>query len=76
MYSFLYVDGAAAIDCVDCGDCVEIPCTREQAMRRSRGEGVSAVFPELSAELREMFISGICPKCWDKIFAADEELSV
>ena len=27
-------------------------------------------FPYLSADEREMLISGICPKCWEKTFGA------
>lgn len=31
-------------------------------------------FPYLSADIREMLISGICSTCWDKMFGSDEEL--
>lgn len=30
-------------------------------------------FPYLSAEEREMLISGICPDCWDSLFADEDE---
>ena len=30
-------------------------------------------FPYLSADEREMLISGICPDCWDKMFARGED---
>lgn len=30
-------------------------------------------FPHLSADEREMLISGICPKCWEKTFEEDKE---
>jgi hypothetical protein len=30
-------------------------------------------FPYLSADEREMLITGICPTCWDKTFGSDEE---
>ena len=38
-------------------------------------EGVSAqdAFPELTANAREMLISGICPKCWDSTFGDEDE---
>jgi len=32
------------------------------------GELVQNAFPYLSADEREMLISGICPECWDKLF--------
>ena len=33
-------------------------------------------FPYLSANEREMLISGICPTCWDKMFPTEEEEEV
>ena len=30
-------------------------------------------FPYLSADEREMLISGICPTCWEKMFSSEEE---
>lgn len=30
-------------------------------------------FPYLSADEREMLISGICPTCWDIVFGKEEE---
>ncbi len=38
------------------------------------GELVQNAFPYLSAEEREILISGICPTCWDGMFgSADDE---
>ena len=31
-------------------------------------ESVQNAFPYLSADEREMLISGICPNCWEKMF--------
>lgn len=37
------------------------------------GEHVQDVFPELSAEERELyFISHICPTCWDSLFGVED----
>lgn len=30
------------------------------------------VFPDESADVRELLITGICPECWDKLFPKDE----
>lgn len=30
-------------------------------------------FPYLSADEREMLISGICPKCWERTFDEEED---
>lgn len=37
------------------------------------GELVQNAFPYLSANDREMLISGICPKCWDEMFGGEDE---
>ena len=34
---------------------------------------IQNIFPEISSELREMFISRICPDCWNEIFGEHEE---
>lgn len=34
---------------------------------------VQDAFPQLSAEDRELLISGICPDCWDAMFSFDYE---
>lgn len=26
------------------------------------------IFPNMKPEIREQFITGICPKCWDEMF--------
>jgi len=37
------------------------------------GELVQNAFPYLSADEREMLISGICPTCWEKTFGGSDE---
>lgn len=34
---------------------------------------VQNAFPYLSADEREMLISGICPECWKKMWGDDDE---
>lgn len=41
--------------------------------RRETGEYIQDIFPELSANNREKFITGYCDKCQEKIFAEPEE---
>ena len=31
-------------------------------------------FPELPASEREIFITGVCPTCWDKLMGPEEEI--
>ena len=37
------------------------------------GALVQDAFPYLSANEREILISGICPTCWDKMFPPEED---
>lgn len=37
------------------------------------GELAQNAFPYLSADEREMLISGICPTCWDEMFALPDD---
>ena len=39
----------------------------------SDGEKVIVAFPYLSANEREMLISGICPKCWNDMLPPEPE---
>lgn len=42
-------------------------------LRWSQGMHVQTAFPYLSPSERELFISGICGECYDKIFADEDE---
>lgn len=58
--------------CVACNSEKVIPMTEEQYIRLENGlsEGVHIqdAVPDMKPKWREMFISGICPDCWKKIF--------
>ena len=34
---------------------------------------IQDIIPELAPEMRELFISVMCPKCWDKLFGFEED---
>lgn len=38
-----------------------------------KGTHVQVALPGVAAGLREMLLSGICPKCWDELFKDDED---
>ena len=63
--------------CVACKEFKQIPMTGEQAARLLEGllSGVCIqdAVPDLSRGWREMFISGICPDCWEKMFGPEPE---
>jgi hypothetical protein len=54
--------------CVQCFEVQTLIVTAEGVEKRRHGAHVQDAFPELSAAEREMFISGICGKCWDLLF--------
>ena len=56
--------------CPICGKENEIEVNMEDYFDWQNGKLVQNAFPYLSADEREMLISGICPKCWDKMFQA------
>ena len=61
-----------ATECPFCG--CENKITVNEADYRSwrDGELAQIAFPYLSADDREMLISGICPTCWDEMFGGEE----
>lgn len=63
-----------SIKCKECGKEYKFVITEEQYIKYTRGESlIQDILPEFSSELREMFISQICPDCWKKIFGEYEE---
>ena len=56
-------------------------CGRKQSVQIDRadygaylmGKPIHEAFPYLSADEREIFLSGICAPCWDDAFGEDEE---
>ena len=60
------------VTCSSCGEEKIVPMTEEQYIRLDEGLSVGMhiqdAVPDLKPEWREMFISGICPDCLNKIF--------
>ena len=62
------------IECPICHHANEVMVNEEDYLAWAfDGELVQNAFPYLSADEREMLISGICPTCWDKMFDEDDE---
>ena len=59
--------------CPFCGVKNIIKVNQKDYLDWQNGKMVQDAFPYLSADEREMLISGICPTCWDKYFGSDEE---
>jgi hypothetical protein len=54
-----------ALRCVVCGKFVAVRIDPVDLRRHHEGLFVQFAFPYLDASLRELFISGVCPDCWD-----------
>lgn len=62
------------IKCRLCGNLHKVEVAENDFLAHLKGEKkVQEIFPYLSAEDRELLISGICPKCWNDIIPKEEE---
>lgn len=60
------------IQCLVCKNKIEIEMTHAQLRDYHKGEKlIQEVFPEKSADEREILLSRICGKCFDKITGDD-----
>ena len=59
--------------CPWCGEEHEVEVPFEGYLAWQSGEPIQVAMPQLSADKREMLISGVCPKCWEKAFSYEEE---
>lgn len=63
--------------CTFCSKVWEIPMTYDQYRRLdeslSGGDLLGEAVPDLEPKWREMFLSGMCPDCWEKMAAACNE---
>jgi hypothetical protein len=62
------------VDCTKCKRSIELPTTNARVEQwRSSGQLIQRALPELNADERELLISGYCGKCFDALFADDDE---
>ena len=59
--------------CPFCHKAHEVAVNEMDYLDWQDGKLAQDAFPYLSADEREMLISGICPTCWDGMFGSDEE---
>ena len=55
--------------CPICNRINEITVREADVLLWNAGALVQDAFPYLSADEREMLISGICPDCWENLFS-------
>ena len=59
------------VTCVICHETHVLGVNENDFLDWQNGKHVQNAFPYLSADEREMLISGICPTCWDKMFGGE-----
>lgn len=59
--------------CPHCHKPHTIEVNESQYLDWMAGKNIQIAFPDLSADQRELLISGICPECWDEIFKEEDE---
>jgi len=60
--------------CNECNKGYDIPITEQQRDEwLSSGMLIQKAFPQLSEDQRELFISGMCGKCFDALFEGTED---
>ena len=57
----------------NCGEQQEITVNGPDLFKFRQGALIQEAFPYLSADAREFLISGVCGKCWDKMFPEEDE---
>ena len=52
---------------------IEMTMTQFIELQSHHRRHIQDIIPEVAPEMRELFISGMCPKCWDKLFSFEYE---
>lgn len=59
--------------CPGCGKQETLTVTREGLVAwRDQNAMIQEAFPDLSADQRELLVTGYCPKCWDEDTGEEE----
>lgn len=58
-----------AIQCSKCNKIFQFELDSSKLKRWQHGEKIQNLFPELSADDRELLISGVCGECFDKMWS-------
>ena len=72
MVKINYKEISVVTQCPFCGRANEVAVNEIDYLDWQDGMMAQDAFPYLSADEREMLISGICGECWDKMFGGDE----
>ena len=67
-----YKEVCVVTRCPFCGRANEVEVNEDDYFDWDDGKHAQDAFPYLSANEREMLISGICPTCWERTFGGDD----
>ena len=70
MVKINYKEVCVVTRCPICGRGNEVEVNESDYWDWDDGELVQVAFPYLSADEREMLISGICPDCWNSMWGS------
>ncbi|WP_211746380.1 hypothetical protein [Paenibacillus sp. Marseille-Q4541] len=68
-------DTQLTVNCFSCKQDQAVKVNEKDLENYNNGAHAQHVFPYLSADERELLISGICGCCFDKMFEGDEDES-
>lgn len=68
-----YKEVSIVTKCPFCGRANFVEVNENDYLDWQDGELAQNAFPYLSADEREMLISGICPTCWNGMFPPDPD---
>ena len=69
----LAMTAVVAVPCRLCNEVADLTVNIEGFVAWQGGKLIQEALPELSADQRELLISGTCDKCWNEMFPSDEE---
>tara|TARA_Y100001951_G_C11266839_1_gene256145 strand:- start:849 stop:1061 length:213 start_codon:yes stop_codon:yes gene_type:complete len=69
----LAMTSVVAVPCRLCKEVTDLTVNIEGFVAWQGGKLIQDALPELSADQRELLISGTCDKCWNELFGSDEE---
>jgi len=59
--------------CPQCGQTATVTVNEEDWRKYLKGMLMQEALPYLTADIRERFVSGYCPNCWNEIFKDIED---
>ena len=63
-----------SLKCKNCGEVYKVELSAEQYQMLKSGDYlIQEILPDLDPGIRELFISGICPICWNAMFPEEDD---